>query len=430
MESWNLGVFLLGKNKVAIQLKMKEAVEMVLKICRNDIVNVETSNYNEVENVNEEGFSMKIKAAVVPKVGAQFEIRDNIDLHEVGPTDLQIHMVASGICHSDEAIRKGDASLGYPVILGHEGAGIVEKVGSEVKNFEVGDHVILSFYSDGTCDNCLKGMPTKCRSYAQYNLSGVRADGEDHFQENGQHISDMFNQSSFTTTTVVDQRNAVKIDKSFDLRKVGPLGCGYVTGSGTVLNTLKPKPGDTIAVFGTGAVGLAAMMAGRISGCIKVIAIDIVPERLELAKELGATHTINSKQEDAVAKIKELTGGYGVDWTVDTTGLPAVIKNAIAALAQGGTCAAIAVTPHLIELSTWNDLCVDDKKVVGVNMGDSIPQIDIPRLLEFYKLGWFDFDKTEKFYDFEEINQANADSVSGKTIKPVLIIDKDYRPEA
>lgn len=430
MESWNLGVFLLGKNKVAIQLKMKEAVEMVLKICRNDIVNIETSNYNEVENVNKEGFSMKIKAAVVPEVGAQFEIRDNIDLHEVGPTDLQIHMVASGICHSDEAIRKGDASLGYPVILGHEGAGIVEKVGSEVKNFEVGDHVILSFYSDGTCDNCLKGMPTKCRSYAQYNLSGVRADGEDHFQENGQHISDMFNQSSFTTTTVVDQRNAVKIDKSFDLRKVGPLGCGYVTGSGTVLNTLKPKPGDTIAVFGTGAVGLAAMMAGRISGCIKVIAVDIVPERLELAKELGATHTINSKQEDAVAKIKELTGGYGVDWTVDTTGLPAVIKNAISALAQGGTCAAIAVTPHLIELSTWNDLCVDDKKVVGVNMGDSIPQIDIPRLLEFYKLGWFDFDKTEKFYDFEEINQANADSVSGKTIKPVLIIDKDYQPEA
>lgn len=409
---------------------MKEAVEMVLKICRNDIVNIETSNYNKVENVNKEGFSMKIKAAVVPEVGAQFEIRDNIDLHEVGPTDLQIHMVASGICHSDEAIRKGDASLGYPVILGHEGAGIVEKVGSEVKNFEVGDHVILSFYSDGTCDNCLKGMPTKCRSYAQYNLSGVRADGEDHFQENGQHISDMFNQSSFTTTTVVDQRNAVKIDKSFDLRKVGPLGCGYVTGSGTVLNTLKPKPGDTIAVLGTGAVGLAAMMAGRISGCIKVIAIDIVPERLELAKELGATHTINSKQEDAVAKIKELTGGYGVDWTVDTTGLPAVIKNAIAALAQGGTCAAIAVTPHLIELSTWNDLCVDDKKVVGVNMGDSIPQIDIPRLLEFYKLGWFDFDKTEKFYDFEEINQANADSVSGKTIKPVLIIDKDYQPEA
>ena len=351
---------------------------------------------------------MKIKAAVVKEVGAPFEIKDDVELHDVGPTDLQIHMVASGICHSDEAIRRGDASLGYPVILGHEGAGIVEKVGSEVKNFKPGDHVILSFYSDGTCDNCLKG--------------------DDHFTENGKHVSDMFNQSSFTTTTVVDQRNAVKVDSKLDLRKLGPLGCGYVTGSGTVFNTLKPKPGDTIAVFGTGAVGLAAMMAGRISGCIKVIAVDIVPERLELAKELGATHAINSKEEDPVEKIKELTGGYGVDWTVDTTGLSSVIMNSVAALAQGGTCAAIAVTPHLIELSTWNDLCVDDKKIVGVNMGDSIPQIDIPRLIEFYKLGWFDFDKTEKFYDFEEINQANADSVSSKTIKPVLIIDKDYRP--
>ncbi len=371
---------------------------------------------------------MKIKAAVVEKMGANFTIKDNIDLHEVGPTDLQIHMVASGICHSDEAIRKGDADLGYPVILGHEGAGIVEKVGEQVSNFQVGDHVILSFYADGICDKCLRGIPTQCRHYGDYNLSGVRADGEDHFQENGQHISDMFNQSSFTTTTVVDQRNAVKIDPDIDLRKVGPLGCGYVTGSGTVFNTLQPKPGDTIAVFGTGAVGLAAMMAGRISGCTKVIAVDIVPERLQLAKELGATHTINSKEADAVAQIKELTNGYGVDWTVDTTGVKTVITNAVQALAQGGTCAAIAVTPQLIQISTWNDLCVDDKKIIGVNMGDSIPQVDIPRLIEFYKLGMFDFDKTEKFYDFEDINQANADSVSGETIKPVLIIDKDYKP--
>ncbi|SEM34326.1 aryl-alcohol dehydrogenase [Ligilactobacillus sp. WC1T17] len=370
---------------------------------------------------------MKIKAAVVEEKGQPFTIKDDIELHDVGPTDLQIHMVASGICHSDEALRKGDAAISWPIVLGHEGAGIVEKVGSAVTRFKPGDHVILSFYADGSCDNCLKGVPTQCRNYADYNLSGIRPDGDYQFTEDGHNVANMFNQSSFTTTTVVDQRNAVKVDNNLDLRKLGPLGCGYVTGSGTVFNTLKPRPGDTIAVFGTGAVGLAAMMAGRISGCIKVIAVDIVPERLELAKELGATDTINSK-EDPVAKIRELTGGYGVDWTVDTTGLPAVIKNGVDALAQGGTCAAIAVTPHLVELSTWNDLCVGDKKVVGVNMGDSIPQVDIPRLIEFYKLGWFDFDKTEKFYDFEDINQANQDSVSGKTIKPVLIIDKDYRP--
>ncbi|KFL87006.1 Alcohol dehydrogenase [Lactiplantibacillus plantarum] len=205
---------------------------------------------------------MKIKAAVVDKVNDPFVIKDDIELAEMKATDLQIKMVATGICHSDEAIRRGDASLGYPVILGHEGSGIVEKVGSEVTNFEVGDHVILSFYADGTCDNCLKGMPTKCRNYADYNLSGTRPDGSDHFQENGHHISDMFDQSSFTTHTVVDQRNAVKVPKELDLRRLGPLGCGYVTGSGTVLNSLQPRPGQTIAVFGTGAVGLAAMMTG------------------------------------------------------------------------------------------------------------------------------------------------------------------------
>lgn len=170
------------------------------------------------------------------------------------------------------------------------------------------------------------------------------------------------------------------------------------------------------------------MMAGRISGCTKVIAVDIVPSRLELAKELGATEVINSKEEDPVEKIKSLTNGYGVDYTVDTTGIPAVTRQAIDALAQGGTCVGVAVTPNKAEVGQWTYLSANDKSFVGVLMGDSVPQIDILRLIEFYKLGMFDFDKTEKFYDFEDINQANADSISGKTIKPVLIIDKVYKP--
>lgn len=372
---------------------------------------------------------MKIKAAVVDKKGSDFQIKDDIELADMQEDDIQVRMVASGICHSDEALRKGDAEIGYPIILGHEGSGIVEKVGSHVQNFEPGDHVVLSFYSCGNCANCLKGIPTQCLHYAENNLSGVRPDQTAHFKENGEQVADMFDQSSFTTTTVVRESNAVKVDKSLDLRKLGPLGCGYVTGSGTVLNTLKPRPGETIAVFGTGAVGLAAMMAGKISGCLKVIAVDIVDSRLELAKELGATDVINSKNEDAVEAIKKLTGGYGVNYTVDTTGVTSVMEQSIQALAQGGTSACIAVTPNHIDLDTWNDLCVDDRSVIGVNMGDSIPQIDIPRLIEFYQAGMFDFDKTEKFYKFSDINQANADSISGKTIKPVLIIDESYQPE-
>ncbi len=372
---------------------------------------------------------MKIKAAIVDEKGAKFDIRDDVELAELQPDDLQIHMVATGICHSDEALRKGDAQIGYPIILGHEGSGIVEKVGSEVKNFKPGDHVVLSFYGCGNCINCLKGKPTKCLNYAANNLSGVRPDGSTHFTENGHQVDDMFDQSSFTTTTIVRERNAVKVPEDLDLRKLGPLGCGYVTGSGTVFNTLKPEPGSTIAVMGTGAVGLAAMMAGKISGCTTVIAVDRHDSRLKLAKELGATDTINTDNEDMVKKIMELTDGKGVDYAVDTTGATAVMEDAIQSLAQGGTLAPIAVTANHIDVDTWNDLCPSDRTIVGVNMGDSIPQVDIPRLIRFYQLGMFDFDKTEKFYDFDQINEANADSVSGKTIKPVLIIDKDYKPD-
>lgn len=327
---------------------------------------------------------MKITAAVVDKKGSDFEIKDDVELADMTDEDIQVKMVASGICHSDEALRKGDAEIGYPIVLGHEGSGIVEKVGKNVQNFEPGDHVVLSFYACGNCENCLKGEPTKCLHYGANNLSGVRPDNTAHFTENGHDVADMFDQSSFTTTTVVRERNAVKVPKDLDLRKLGPLGCGYVTGSGTVLNTLKPRPGQTIAVFGTGAVGLAAMMAGKISGCTTVIAVDIVDSRLELAKELGATDVVNSKKEDAVEAIKKLTDGLGVDYTVDTTGVSAVMEQSIHALNQGGTSACIAVTPNHVDLDTWNDLCVNDQSVIGVNMGDSIPQIDVPRLIKFY----------------------------------------------
>lgn len=375
-----------------------------------------------------ERFSMKITAAVVDHKGGDFEIRNDIDLADMGPQDLLVKIVASGICHSDEAIRKGDAVIGYPVILGHEGSGIVQKVGSEVHEFKPGDHVVMSFSACGHCINCLRGIPTRCLNYAKINLSGVGQDGKPQFTENGKPICNMFNQSSFATYTVVRERNCVKVDKSLDLRKLGPLGCGYVTGSGTVFNSLQPHPGSTIAVVGTGAVGLAAMMAGVISGCSVVAGVDINDDRLKLAKELGATDIVNSAKNDMVQALKNLTGGHGFDYIVDTTGVTKVMENCVNSLAQGGTLAAIAVTPHHMDVDTWNGLSTSDRKIIGVNMGDAIPQVDVPRLIGYYKRGMFDFDKTEKFYDFKDINKANADSVSGKTIKPVLVIDPDYKP--
>lgn len=373
---------------------------------------------------------MKIKAAVVDHKGADFTIRDDVELAPLQSDDLQVHIVASGICHSDEALRKGDAVVGYPIVLGHEGAGIVEKVGSEVKDFKPGDHVVLSYYGCGNCINCLKGMPSKCLNFAANNLAGVRPDGSAHFTEKGQPLADMYDQSSFTTTTVVRERNAVKVPKDLDLRKLGPLGCGYVTGAGTVFNALKPEPGATIVVTGTGSVGLAAMMASKIVGCTTIIAVDRNDERLTLAKELGATDVINTNHTDMVAAIRELTDGRGVDYAVDTTGAAPVIKGALTALAQGGVLAPVAVTTHQIEINTWADLCPADKQIMGVLMGDAIPQIDIPRLIKFYRLGMFDFDKTERFYPFDQINAANEASVSGQVIKPILIMDPAYQAPA
>lgn len=238
----------------------------------------------------------------------------------------------------------------------------------------------------------------------------------------------MFDTSSYYKSTVVRERNAVKVEQDLDLRQLGPLGCGVDSGSGTVLNTRLHKPGDTIAVTGTGAVGLADMMAGQISGCTQVIAIDIVDSRLELAQELGDTDVVNRQTEDPVAAVKKLTGGLGVDWAVDNTGVQAVMEDTIQMLALGGTTDTIAVTPQLIDVDTWNDLCVHEQKIVGVHMGDSIPTIDVPRSIELVKTGMFDFDKTEKLVTFDQIHEAHADSRSGQTIKPVLIIDKEVVP--
>ncbi|WP_337103819.1 NAD(P)-dependent alcohol dehydrogenase [Paenibacillus sp. YIM B09110] len=370
---------------------------------------------------------MKIKAAVLNEIKTPYAIEE-LNLSEIREDEVLVKMVASGICHSDDVVRTGDSPYMFPVVLGHEGSGIIEKVGASVRGFKPGDHVVLSYKYCGHCDNCLTGVPASCEDWAALNMSGIREDGTPYFQrEDGSVVHNFFAQSSFSTYSIVYERNLTKVDLSADLRLVGPLGCGFLTGSGTVRNGLKPEPGSTVAVFGTGAVGLAAMMAAKISGCTKIIGVDIHDHRLETAKELGATHTINSKGIDVVAEIRKLTGGKGVNYTVDTTGVPQVIRASIEALAIGGTAAPVAASKP-IELNTINDLTMFNRTIKGVLMGNAVPQLSIPQLIEFFQAGSFSFDKLVKFYKFEEINEAANDSLSGKTIKPVMIIDESYVP--
>lgn len=359
---------------------------------------------------------MRIQAAVTRTQGAPFSIED-VTLSEPGPNEVLVRVVATGVCHTD-AVGRDLAVSPYPVVLGHEGAGVVDKVGENVAGVAPGDHVVLSFAHCGHCDNCLTGHPTVCATFNVLNFGGRMEDGTARLHQGGGELSTFFGQSSFGTYAVAHERNVVKVDKDVDLAILGPLGCGIQTGAGTVLNRLKPEFGTSIAVYGCGAVGLSAIMAARIAGCPRIFAVDIHDNRLDLARELGATHAFNGKDIDVVKEIKDASNG-GSHYAVETTGAPPVVRQCLKALRPLGTAAIVGVTPEM-QIDVHNDLMAEGKSMVGVIEGDSVPRVFIPKLLDFYKAGEFPFDRLVRFYKFSEINEAFEDSKSGVTIKPVL----------
>jgi len=359
---------------------------------------------------------MKIQAAVTRTQGAPFSIEE-VRLSGPESNEILVRVVATGVCHTD-AVGRDLAVSPYPVVLGHEGAGVVEKVGANVTSVAVGDHVVMSFAHCGHCDNCLTGHPTVCATFNELNFGGRMEDSTARLHQGATELSTFFGQSSFASHAVVHERNMVKVDKDVDLALLGPLGCGIQTGAGTVLNRLKPAFGTSIAVYGCGAVGLSAIMAAKIAGCPRILAVDVHDNRLELARELGATHTFNGKKVDVVKEIKAVTRG-GTHYAVETTGAPPVVRQCLNALRPLGTAAIVGVTPKM-ELDVHNDLMAEGKSMIGVIEGDSVPRVFIPKLVEFYKAGKFPFDRLVRFYDFADIKQAFDDSASGVTVKPVL----------
>jgi aryl-alcohol dehydrogenase len=359
---------------------------------------------------------MKIQAAVTHGIGEDFIIEE-VELTEPKENEVLIKIVTSGVCHTDAMVRStGMTEL--PAVLGHEGSGIVEKVGTNVTSLVPGDHVVIAFASCGQCENCISGHPAYCSRFMELNFGGKMEDGTHRLHSHNHGLSTFFGQSSFGTYAIANARNVVKVDKDVDLEILGPLGCGIQTGSGAVFNALKPEPGSSIVVYGTGAVGLSALMAAKIAGCENVIAVDIHNSRLELARELGATHVINSKEVDPVETIREITNG-GSNYAVETTGVGAVVIQGIQALRPLGKLANIAA---LQEINVPFLEIMSGKSIVGVTEGDSDPQSFIPKLISYYKNGQFPFDKLVKFYDFEQINQAFEDSKNGSAIKPILKI--------
>ncbi|MFS0780215.1 NAD(P)-dependent alcohol dehydrogenase [Bacillus sp. 1P06AnD] len=358
---------------------------------------------------------MKIKAAVTHSQGEEFKIEE-VELAEPKFNEVLVKIVATGVCHTD-AVARDNGITPYPIVLGHEGSGIVEKVGEGVNTVKPGDHVVLSYASCGHCENCLSAHPSTCENMNALNFDSK---GIERLEQNGEKLATFFGQSSFGTYAISEERNVVKVRDDVELELLGPLGCGIQTGSGTVLTCLKPEFGSTIAVYGCGAVGLSAIMAAKIAGCKTIIAVDVHDNRLDLAKELGATHAFNGKEVDVVEEIKKITR-VGTHYAVETTGVPPVVHQSLKALRPLGTVAIVGITPEM-NIDVFNEIMAEGKTVMGVIEGDTVPQLFIPELVEYYKQGLFPFDKLVKYYDFEEINQAFEDSKTGVTIKPVVKI--------
>lgn len=359
---------------------------------------------------------MKITAAVTRAQGAPFSL-ETVQLSGPGPNEVRVRIVATGVCHTD-AVARDLGIAPFPIVLGHEGAGVVDEVGNNVTSVAVGDHVVLSFAHCGGCEHCLTGHPTVCNIFNDLNFGGRMDDQTARLHQDGQDLATFFGQSSFASHAVAHERNVVKVDRDVDLALLGPLGCGIQTGAGTVLNSLRPAFGSAIAVYGCGAVGLSAIMAAKIAGCPQIFAVDVHDSRLALARELGATHAFNGKQVDVVAEIKAASGG-GTHYAVETTGVPPVVKQSLNALRPLGKVAIVGVTPAM-ELDVHNDLMAEGKTMVGVIEGDSVPRVFIPKLVQFYRAGQFPFDRLVRFYAFEQIAQAFEDSAKGTTVKPIL----------
>jgi aryl-alcohol dehydrogenase len=364
---------------------------------------------------------MIIRAAVTESKGAPFAIRE-LELDKPRPDEVLVAVKAAGICHTDLIIRDQWYPVPLPAVLGHEGAGVVEAVGEAVRKVTVGDHVALSYGTCGLCQTCLAGRPWVCHDFWGRNFGASRADGSLALSSAGAPVhSHFFSQSSFATHALATERNVTKLDPSVPLDVVAPFGCGIQTGAGAVLNAFRPAAGTSIAVFGTGTVGLAAIMAARVAGCTTIIGVDVRTSRLEVARELGATATVEGGAEDTVEAVKRRTGELGADFTLETTGVPQVLAQAVYATAPGGACGLIGAPPFGAEVSLdVNQVLAMGRTLKGIVEGESVPDVFLPRLIELWQQGRFPVEKIMTRYDFDDIDRAAHDAEQGHAIKPVL----------
>lgn len=361
--------------------------------------------------------ALMVEAAVVEQAGGRFHL-SQLSIDPPGPSQVRVRIKACGVCHTDMVMRDGALPVPFPGVLGHEGAGIVEAVGAQVAHVSPGDPVLMSFHSCGVCAACHDHQPGYCDEFFPRNFLGQLDHGDGGLWRNDQRIgSNIFGQSAFATYALAHGDNVVKIDPDLPLELLAPLGCGIQTGAGTVLETLKVQPGQSVAVLGGGAVGLSAIMAARIAKAARIVLLDRHRHRLELGRELGATEIA-----EAMESLPE-----PFDYIIDTTGVPALLPVALDKLGPRGTLALVGAYPPQPFSLDASAVMSMGRRIVGVVEGGIDPQRFLPVLIEHYRAGNLPLEKIVRTYPFSAIEQAVADSESGAVIKPILLMDAESR---
>lgn len=366
---------------------------------------------------------METIVALAESPHAPFRIRSaQIDPPRAG--EVLVRITGVGLCHTDLVARDQFIPVSLPAVLGHEGSGIVEAVGSGITKVKAGDRVVIGFGSCGQCRHCGQGLPSYCRDFAALNYVGARMDGSVPISLDGVPVSSsFFGQSSFAQLAITTERNIVKVEADdVPLEIMGPLGCGLQTGAGGVMRSLACPKGSSIAIFGGGPVGLAAVMGAVLQQCATIILVEPVAARRTLALELGATDVIDPVENDPGAGIRAICPD-GVDFAFDTSGVEHVIETALASLAGHGTLGLVGVPPRTDSSISLNiaALLTNGHRIMGIIEGDSDQELFIPELIDHFRAGRFPFDKMITRFPLDQINEAIAAQHRGECIKVVLI---------
>ncbi len=373
---------------------------------------------------------LQVEAAVAYDSDGPFTTT-TLGLRAPSADELRIRIVATSVCHTD-LMSKSKSLCSFPIVLGHEGAGVVDALGADVSGFEVGDHVVLSYDYCGECPACSNDKPSYCANHGALNFAGVRPDGNKTHRSEGSDTADVFGsffqQSSFATYALTHASNTIKVDKSLPLATLAPLGCGVQTGAGTVFNTLQVQAKASLVIFGCGCVGLSAVMAAKVAGASHIIAVDINPERLKMATRLGATHVVApddfASPAELIEHVKFTTGNDGCNYAIDTTGIPVVLRQAFDCCGPMGVTAMIAPGVPGTEVSIEMLGLLPGKSLRGVVQGDSVSKTFIPKLIELWQQGQFPFDELiTEYHGIENLDAAAQAMSKGEVIKPVVILD-------